>query len=34
MEAKTGSLGRITGLPSGVYFVRIGKRIFKGVIVK
>ena len=34
MEAKAGSPGRITGLPSGVYFVHIGERIFKGVIVK
>jgi len=34
MEAKAGSIGRITGLPSGVYFVRIGERIFKGVVVK
>jgi len=34
MEAKAGSTGRITGLPSGVYFVHIGERTFRGVIVK
>ncbi len=34
MEVKGGSPGRITGLPSGVYFVHIGERTFKGVIVK
>jgi len=34
MEVKAGSPGRITGLPSGVYFVRIGERTFKGVVVK
>jgi len=34
MEVKAGSPGRITGLPSGVYFVHIGERTFKGVVVK